>query len=81
MDITNSTIKKFFINIKRADISETMQNLFSDNIIDSLDIMALVAEIEKYYDKSLNVKFISPENFEDFESIKNMLNKAYLNKL
>lgn len=77
MDLTDATIKKFFINIDRADIDETMQDLVSEDIIDSIDIMALVAEIEKYYGKTLNAEFISPENFEDFESIKNMLLKAY----
>ncbi|AJC94590.1 acyl carrier protein [Campylobacter volucris] len=73
MDLTNATIQKFFINIERTDIDETMQNLVSEDIIDSIDIMALVAEIEKYYGKPLNAEFISPENFEDFQSIKNMI--------
>ncbi|MCV3451465.1 acyl carrier protein [Campylobacter lari] len=70
-------IKKFFMNIERTDIDETMQNLVSEDIIDSIDIMALVAEIEKHFGKSLNAEFISPENFEDFQSIKNMIEKAY----
>ncbi|MBM0637572.1 phosphopantetheine-binding protein [Campylobacter sp. VicNov18] len=70
-------IKKFFINIERADIDETMQNLISEDIIDSIDIMALVAQIEKHYGKSLNAEFITPENFENFQSIKNMITKAY----
>lgn len=70
-------IKKFFMNIEKTDIDETMQNLVSEDLIDSIDIMALVAEIEKYYKKPLNAEFISPENFEDFQSIKNMLEKAY----
>ena len=39
------TIKQLFINIGRTDINESMQNLVSDDIIDSIDIMALVAEI------------------------------------
>ncbi|TXE82857.1 acyl carrier protein [Campylobacter peloridis] len=70
-------IQEFFLNIERADIDENSTNLISEDLIDSIDIMALVAEIEKYYKKPLNAEFISPENFEDFQSIKNMLEKAY----
>ncbi|MBZ7932096.1 acyl carrier protein, partial [Campylobacter sp. RM12910] len=36
-------VKQFFINIERTDIDESMQNLVSEDIIDSIDIMALVA--------------------------------------
>lgn len=73
MEISNKQINIFFKNIERTDIDETMQYLVSEDIIDSIDIMALVAEIEKYYGKPLNAEFISPENFEDFQSIKNMI--------
>ncbi|MCR6571846.1 acyl carrier protein [Campylobacter insulaenigrae] len=72
-------IQEFFINIDRADINENTKNLVSDDIIDSIDIMALVAEIEKYYKKSVDSKFISPENFEDFESIKKMIQEVLEN--
>ncbi|HEF3513833.1 TPA: acyl carrier protein, partial [Campylobacter jejuni] len=44
-------IKQFFINIDRADIDESMKNLVNEDLIDSIDIMALVAEIEKFYKK------------------------------
>ncbi|MBZ7942936.1 acyl carrier protein, partial [Campylobacter molothri] len=54
-------VKQFFINIERTDIDESMQNLVSEDIIDSIDIMALVAEIEKYYKKPLKAEFITPE--------------------
>ncbi len=46
-------IKQFFINIERTDINESMENLVSEDFIDSIDIMALVAEIEKFYKKPL----------------------------
>ncbi|ECH5107866.1 acyl carrier protein, partial [Campylobacter jejuni] len=62
-------IKQFFINIDRADIDESMKNLVNEDLIDSIDIMALVAEIEKFYKKPLKAEFITPENFESFESI------------
>ncbi|ECQ3328855.1 acyl carrier protein [Campylobacter jejuni] len=66
-------IKQFFINIDRADIDESMKNLVNEDLIDSIDIMALVAEIEKFYKKPLKAEFITPENFESFESIKKMI--------
>ncbi|HEG0872261.1 TPA: acyl carrier protein [Campylobacter jejuni] len=69
-------IKQFFINIDRADIDESMKNLVNEDLIDSIDIMALVAEIEKFYKKPLKAKFITPENFESFESIKKMIKDA-----
>lgn len=69
-------IKQFFINIERTDIDENMKNLLSEDIIDSIDIMALVAEIEKFYKKQLKAEFIIPENFESFENIKKMIKDA-----
>ncbi|EOB1159272.1 acyl carrier protein [Campylobacter jejuni] len=69
-------IKQFFINIDRADIDESMQDLVSEDLIDSIDIMALVAQIEKFYKKPLKAEFITPENFESFESIKKMIKDA-----
>ncbi|HEF9590009.1 TPA: acyl carrier protein [Campylobacter coli] len=71
-------IKQFFININRTDIDENMENLLSEDIIDSMDIMSLVAEIEKYYKKPLKAEFIKAENFESFQTIKNMLEKAFI---
>ncbi|MCR6571312.1 phosphopantetheine-binding protein [Campylobacter insulaenigrae] len=72
-------IQEFFINIDRADINENTKNLVSDDIIDSIDIMALVAEIEKYYKIPIDMDLISPENFEDFESIKKMIQEVLEN--
>lgn len=69
-------IKELFNKIGKSDIDESMTNLLSDGIIDSMDIMALVVEIEKLYKKSLKSKFIINENFESFESICKMLDEA-----
>ncbi|EAH8202164.1 acyl carrier protein, partial [Campylobacter lari] len=55
---------------------ENSKNLLSDDIIDSIDIMALVSEIEKYYKKPLDAKYIIAENFESFENIKKMIEQA-----
>ena len=69
-------IKIFFKNIEREDLNENMINLVSDGLIDSLDIMALVGEIEKFHQKPLKAEFITSENFESFAAISAMLKKA-----
>ncbi len=69
-------IKQFFENIGRNDIDNTMTELLSQGILDSIDIMALIAEIESFYKRPLQAEFIKPENFEDFASIKKMLDEA-----
>ena len=69
-------ITELFAKIERSDIKPEMSGLLSGGIIDSLDIMALVAEIEKSYKKPLSAEFIEAENFESFASIKAMIQRA-----
>lgn len=66
-------IKQFFINIGKGHISEFDNNLIENGFIDSIDIIALVAEIEKFYQITLDFDDITPENFINFKSIKAML--------
>ncbi|MCW1322242.1 acyl carrier protein [Campylobacter jejuni] len=77
MQNTVDLVKQFFINIDRADIDENMENLLSEDIIDSIDIMSLVDEIEKFYKKPLKAEFIKAENFENFKTIQDMINQAF----
>ena len=70
-------IKQFFINIGKGNIDENATNLVSGGLIDSLDIMRLVNCMDDFYHKELDIKFITPENFESFESIEKMLQKAF----
>ncbi|MFB1639696.1 phosphopantetheine-binding protein [Campylobacter molothri] len=70
-------IKQFFKEIGREDIDENIRNLVSDNIIDSLDVMNLINKIEKHYNKTLDSDFMRPMHFESFESIKQMISKAF----
>ncbi|EPU1613525.1 acyl carrier protein [Campylobacter coli] len=74
--ISTQTIQSIFNNIERADINENMENLIEDDIIDSMDMMKLIIEIEKTFNKPLNSKYITPDNFKNFQSIKNMLQEA-----
>lgn len=69
-------IKELFNQIGRDDVNESMGELLSSGIIDSMDIMALVAAIEKAYKKPLRAEFITNESFESFASLKDMIDKA-----
>lgn len=69
-------ISQLFANIGRSDVNPEMTGLLSSGVIDSLDIIALVSEIEKTYKKPLDAEFIEAENFESFESIQKMLERA-----
>ncbi|MGH2306128.1 hypothetical protein [Campylobacter taeniopygiae] len=42
-----------------------------------MDVMNLINEIEKYYNKTLDSDFMRPIYFESFESIRQMINKAF----
>lgn len=70
-------VKELFAKINRDDIDENMQDLVSNELIDSLDIMELITEIEKYFGKSLDAKFIESDNFESFSAIDKMLKMAF----
>ncbi|MGH2306125.1 phosphopantetheine-binding protein [Campylobacter taeniopygiae] len=69
-------IKQFFKEIGREDINEFDVDLFSSGRIDSLDIINLVGEIEKFYKIELDFEDLVPENFENFISIKKLIDKA-----
>ncbi|EAJ5697287.1 acyl carrier protein, partial [Campylobacter lari] len=55
---------------------ENSRNLIDMDIIDSIDMMKLILEIEKFIGKNLDAKYITPDNFEDFSTIKKMLEDA-----
>ncbi|EAJ6074317.1 acyl carrier protein [Campylobacter coli] len=76
MIISIQIIQSIFNNIERADINENMENLIEDDIIDSMDMMKLIIEIEKTFGKPLSSKYITPDNFKNFQSIKDMLQEA-----
>ncbi|AJC85219.1 acyl carrier protein [Campylobacter peloridis LMG 23910] len=76
MQISMQNIKTLFENIGRFDIDENIQDLVDDDIIDSVDMMKLIMEIENFFNKPLNAKFITPNNFKNFQSIQQMLNQA-----
>ncbi|XNC65770.1 acyl carrier protein [Campylobacter lari] len=79
MEIKINNIYQLFINIERTDIDENQHSLVSDGIIDSIDIINLTNEIEKFYNIKIDAELITPDNFENFEAIKNMISSATKN--
>ena len=73
MEASLQDIKDLFNKIGRDDINENSDNLVDDDIIDSVDMMKLMLEIEKILGKPLDSKYILPENFKNFNTIKTML--------
>lgn len=69
-------VKELFEAIGKSDVDANQTGLLDNGIIDSLDMLALIREIEKKYGM-LAAKFIEAENFESFETIAKMIKDAY----
>lgn len=52
---------------------KTNVNLIDDGSLDSLDIFAVILEIEKQFSIEVNPNQIDPENFQSIESIWTMI--------
>ncbi|HID0729127.1 TPA: acyl carrier protein [Campylobacter jejuni] len=68
-------IKYFFDNIGRTNVDENTDYLIENGILDSLGIINLIEEIESFYDINIDFDYITQENFRNFQSIKNMIEK------
>ena len=55
---------------------ETCDTLVDDGILDSFDIVTLIAMIEETYKVSIDGLDIVPENFYSFDSIKDLIQKS-----
>ncbi|WP_096024698.1 phosphopantetheine-binding protein [Campylobacter lanienae] len=69
---------KILLNeIGRGDISDENLNLLDNGLIDSIDIIALVAAMQARYNKDLDAEFLSAENFQSISALDNMIKLAY----
>ncbi|WP_096019022.1 phosphopantetheine-binding protein [Campylobacter lanienae] len=69
---------KILLNeIGKGDISDENLNLLDNGLIDSIDIIALVAAMQARYNKDLDAKFLSAENFQSIAALDNMIKLAY----
>lgn len=54
---------------------ETCKTLIDDQILDSIDIVSLVAEISDVFDLEVPPEAIVPENFNSLQAIWNMIQR------
>lgn len=56
-----------------------VDNFFDQGVLDSLDLTALVAELESRFSVFMDVDEIVPENFRNLEAIKALLSRKGVN--
>ena len=54
---------------------ETADNLVDNKILDSFDIVSLIAEINDNFDIAISAEEITPENFNSAEAIWNLVER------
>ncbi len=60
----------------KPDVDFTKEkNLVEDGLLDSLDIVQIIAQIEKAFGVKLSADDIDPDNFESAQSIWSMISK------
>ena len=60
----------------RPDVDfESEKALIDDRILDSFDILAVVAELNEEFDVEINVEDLQPENFNSVEGLMELVRK------
>lgn len=54
---------------------ENGSDLYDDGVIDSLDVVAIISELNAHYDIEIPSEEIVPENFNDAEAMLEMVNR------
>lgn len=65
--------------IRPAQDFARAENFFDEGVLDSLDLTALVAELESRYGVFMDVDEIVPENFRNLTAIKTLLARKGVN--
>ncbi len=61
----------------RPDLDFTAENkLIDDDVLDSFDIIAIVSEVNDFFDIELNVNDLLPENFNSAEALYELITKV-----
>lgn len=64
------------LNILHPDVDfETEERLVDDKILDSFDIVSLIAEINETFDIAITAKDILPENFNSAKALYALIQK------
>jgi acyl carrier protein len=60
-------------NVPTVDF-RTADRLITDKIIDSIDLVSIIADIEDAFGVSINIEDIDPVNFDSAQAIWNLIN-------
>lgn len=58
------------------DFAQEGINFIEEGMIDSFDLIALVADLEQQYNITIDGVDVVPENFETIEAIEQLINKS-----
>lgn len=70
MEILENILKSI-----NPDILGSGKKIVTDGLVDSVDLVGIVSEIEEQFGIEIPIEEISPDNFDDVESIWNMIKK------
>lgn len=60
----------------RPDVDfENEDNLITDGILDSIDVVSLVGEIDEEFDVQIHVEDLTPDNFNSVDAIIALINR------
>jgi acyl carrier protein len=57
------------------DVEDTAVKFVTDGIIDSIDLVAVISDIEEEFGVDIAMKDIVPENFDSMEAIWNLIQR------
>ena len=68
-------ILDILLNIRPDVDFENEKALIDDRILDSFDILAVVAELDEEFDVEINVQDLLPENFNSVEGLMDLVTR------
>ena len=72
---TVEALVEILSEIRPEDDFTASDNFVADGLLDSFDVVTLVSELDKKYSISIDGTEISPENFQNLDAIKAMVEK------